>query len=140
MPYCQRDEIGQVIGLFAVMQDGYASEFLTDDDTEVITFLNPLVSATPTIYALALAVIVDGEVVSIEPSAKIIGGFKIDAGVYEFFFTEEQEDNNYVALCYNHDYSVYVSSKGISSFTVSCFSNGVPSDPSTVSIEIKRVI
>jgi hypothetical protein len=39
MPYVQRDQEGKVIGLFAQPQEGYAEEFLSDDNPEVVAFL-----------------------------------------------------------------------------------------------------
>jgi len=41
MPYVQRDETGAVKGVYANLQEGYAEEFLPDDDQEVVNFLKP---------------------------------------------------------------------------------------------------
>lgn len=41
MAYVQRSESGIVIGLYANQQEGFAEEYLEDDSTEVIAFLNP---------------------------------------------------------------------------------------------------
>jgi len=35
MPFVQRDESGRICGQFANLQDGYAEEFLSDDDPEL---------------------------------------------------------------------------------------------------------
>lgn len=41
MPYVERNENGVVVGLYANFQEGYAEEWLEDDDPEVLAFLNP---------------------------------------------------------------------------------------------------
>jgi hypothetical protein len=41
MPYVSRDESGNITGVFANLQSGYAEEYLPDDDPEVIAFLEP---------------------------------------------------------------------------------------------------
>ncbi len=40
MPFAQRDEMKQVVGLFANAQPGFAEEWLNDDDPEAIAFLD----------------------------------------------------------------------------------------------------
>lgn len=47
MPYVQRDEEGAVKGVFANPQEGYADEFLEDENSEVVAFLNPPVMPQP---------------------------------------------------------------------------------------------
>ncbi|MBB4407105.1 hypothetical protein [Agrobacterium radiobacter] len=39
--YVQRVETGAIVGLYASFQEGFAEEFLEDDNPEVIAFLNP---------------------------------------------------------------------------------------------------
>ena len=41
MPYVQRDINGNVKGTYANSQSGYAEEFLPDDNTEVLVYLEP---------------------------------------------------------------------------------------------------
>jgi hypothetical protein len=41
MPYIQRDGLNAIIGLYANPQEGYAEEFLPDDNAEVIDYLTP---------------------------------------------------------------------------------------------------
>jgi hypothetical protein len=41
MPYVSRDDSGNINGLYANPQPGYAEEFLPDDDPEVVAFINP---------------------------------------------------------------------------------------------------
>jgi len=41
MPYVQRDTGGNVIGVYARLQPGYATELLADNDPAVIAFLTP---------------------------------------------------------------------------------------------------
>lgn len=47
MPYVERDTNGIVKGLYANPQPGYAEEWIEDDDTEVIAFLNPTTPPDP---------------------------------------------------------------------------------------------
>ena len=39
MPYVQRDNDGNINGMFANPQPDFAEEYLPDDDPEVVTFL-----------------------------------------------------------------------------------------------------
>ena len=41
MPYVSRDASGNINGVFANLQSGYAEEFLPDDDPELVAYLNP---------------------------------------------------------------------------------------------------
>ncbi|MBY5698515.1 hypothetical protein [Rhizobium leguminosarum] len=41
MPYVQRDEQGNIIGVYANLQPGYAEEFLPDDDQDLLAYLSP---------------------------------------------------------------------------------------------------
>jgi hypothetical protein len=41
MPFVERDAAGNVVGLYACRQPGFAEEFLADADAEVIAFLDP---------------------------------------------------------------------------------------------------
>lgn len=41
MPYVQRDASGAICGIYANRQDGFAMEFLSDTDREVVAFLHP---------------------------------------------------------------------------------------------------
>lgn len=42
MPYVQRNNENQIIGIFSNMQEGYAEEYLDENNNEVIRFQNPL--------------------------------------------------------------------------------------------------
>jgi len=57
MPYVSRDQSGNINGLYANLQSGYAEEWLEDDDPEVIAHLNP---PPPPPYVDANARIDDG--------------------------------------------------------------------------------
>jgi len=39
MPYVQRDFGGNVKGIYAVAQPGYAEEFLPDENAEIVAYL-----------------------------------------------------------------------------------------------------
>lgn len=41
MPFVQRDQSGAITGLYARPQEGYAEEFLADNDAAVLAWLNP---------------------------------------------------------------------------------------------------
>lgn len=100
----------------------------------------PATPNTPEIYAIANLTITGGDVVSITPSAKIAGAFRIDTGVYWVFLSEELADTSYIPFCYNHGSTVYVTEKYQDFFVVNAETGGVPADPECISIEIKRVI
>lgn len=44
MPYVQRDENNNIIGVFNREQPGFAEEWLEPDDPEIIAFYNPPVT------------------------------------------------------------------------------------------------
>lgn len=52
MPYVERDNNGVIKGCYAVLQPGYAEEWLEDNDPEVVAFLNP----PPPPYGLPVSV------------------------------------------------------------------------------------
>jgi len=41
MPFVQRDSGGSIIGLYSLLQPGYATEFLATNDPAVLAFLTP---------------------------------------------------------------------------------------------------
>ncbi len=47
MPYVQRDRSGNMRGLFARRQEGFAEEFLAEDHPDVVAFLAPTVVSDP---------------------------------------------------------------------------------------------
>lgn len=40
--HVQRDEVGKIIGVYCYFQEGIAEEALSEDDPEVLAFLNPV--------------------------------------------------------------------------------------------------
>ncbi len=103
------------------------------------TGLIPTPEATPQVYAIAHMTIEDGAISSITPSARIGGAFYIDTGVYWVFFANPQPDTDYIPLCYNHSHDVTVSERYEDFFVVTAELDGLPSDPPSFSVEIKRV-
>ena len=97
------------------------------------------VEAIPQIYAIAHMTIEEGAISSITPSARIGGAFHIDVGVYWVFFASPQPDADYIPLCYNHSHDVTVSERYEDFFVVTAELDGLPSDPPSFSVEIKRV-
>lgn len=93
----------------------------------------------PSLYAIADIIISNGSISSVNVSAKISAVFYIDVGTYWVFFAETQPNTNYIPLCYNHNHTVFVSEKTEDFFVVSALSDGIPSDPSSLSVEVKRV-
>jgi hypothetical protein len=47
MPYAQRDESGNINGLYANAQPGFAEEYLADDDPAVAAYLDQLSQPPP---------------------------------------------------------------------------------------------
>lgn len=93
----------------------------------------------PLIYAIAHLTVDSGAISSITPSARIGGAFYIDVGVYWVFFATPQPDTEYIPLCYNHSHNVTVSDRYEDFFVVTAELDGLPSDPPSFSVEIKRV-
>ncbi|OOO22689.1 hypothetical protein [Agrobacterium pusense] len=56
MPYVQRDVDGSIIGIYSIFQPSIAEEEISDDDPEVIAFLNPVTIAA---YENAIQNVVD---------------------------------------------------------------------------------
>ncbi len=80
MPYVKRDADGSIDGLCEQLQEGYAEEFLSDDNPGVIEFsekAKTALAANPTIERMARAWDMTPEQV-VERIDK--GDFKIDAG------------------------------------------------------------
>ncbi|MGO7370076.1 hypothetical protein ACCT04_14690 [Rhizobium ruizarguesonis] len=80
MPYVQRNADGDICGLLGQPQEGYAEEFLPDNNPEVIEFAEKAkaaLAASPSIERLARLWDMTPEQV-VERVDK--GGFKIDAG------------------------------------------------------------
>jgi len=50
MPYVQRSS-GKVCGIYANAQQGYAEEFLPDDNAEVVAYLNPTLTKAQLVAA-----------------------------------------------------------------------------------------
>ena len=99
MPYVQRDE-GIIIGVYASQQQGYAEEFLPDDDAEVVAFLNPEpqpVETEPVRIACALRVpVVDGEVQQIGGAYRIMAMGLLDVGQFLAIFSHNLGIEPYV--------------------------------------------
>jgi hypothetical protein len=49
MPYVERDQSGKIKGLYVIRQAGYAEEYLSDDNPEVLGFLSPFASVPTSI-------------------------------------------------------------------------------------------
>lgn len=47
MPYVQRDDATNIVGVYAKLQSGYAEELLPDDDAAVVAFNNPPPAPAP---------------------------------------------------------------------------------------------
>lgn len=99
----------------------------------------PIPVQIPELYAIADISIADGAITSVTTSAQISAVFYIDVGTYWVFFAESQPNTNYIPLCYNHNHTVFVSEKTDDFFVVSALSGGIPSDPVSLSVEVKRV-
>ncbi|MBP2614743.1 hypothetical protein [Agrobacterium pusense] len=59
MAFVQRDPDGKIVGVYACQQDGYAEEFLEDDNPEVIEALAPSSITTITDFENAIQNLVD---------------------------------------------------------------------------------
>ncbi len=59
MVFVQRDPDGKIVGVYACQQDGYAEEFLEDDNPEVIEALAPSSITTITDFENAIQNLVD---------------------------------------------------------------------------------
>lgn len=59
MPYVSRDESGNINGMFANKQPGFAEEYLPDDDPEVVAFLNPPAPINPALDSMQPKTIAD---------------------------------------------------------------------------------
>lgn len=147
MPYVERDSGTHAIkGLYANAQEGYAEEFLADDDAEVIAYRNPpaiVPDPVPSLYAVAQITIADGEISGFEIASKFAGGFVLDTGSYYIFFAETQPDANYLAKAYDGGLvRAFISPENKAEdyfiVTVTDF-EGNPVDTPSLSLEIIRV-
>lgn len=60
MPYVQRDGLGNIIGVYANQQPGYATEFLAATDAAVVDFLTPQPASPGPVAVLQDALIAKG--------------------------------------------------------------------------------
>lgn len=139
MPYVERDINMEIKGVYANLQEGYAEEYLVYSDPGVTEFLDKKADILPSIHAIADIYISEGSVSFVTTSAGIGGAFYIDVGTYWVFFSAMQPDTAYMPLCYNHNHTVFVSEKYEDFFVVTALYEGVPSDPVSLSVEVKRV-
>jgi|GEM_PF-1412149 len=72
MPYVQRNQSQQVIGIFEQPQPGYAEEFLADDHADVVAFLTPPITATP--LQVRRALLAAGLLATVEAIVESAGG------------------------------------------------------------------
>lgn len=127
--------------------DGVASEMTPEEITE---YLNSTVDIgetsvlpAPQLYAVSQIRVSNGEVSSVDVSSRLSGVMRIDVGVYAIFFAEPMPDTSYLALGYNGgEYRCFVRSE--EKFEDYLIMNavdlaGIPADPSSISLEIKRI-
>jgi hypothetical protein len=98
---------------------------------------------TPTLYAVAHLSIADGDIASVNITAKLAGAFRFDVGQYWVFFTDEQPDTSYMALAYDSGSVrafVAESDKATDHFIITTTDfSGTFADPAEINLEIKRV-
>lgn len=107
------------------------------------TLTAPVADAIPYLYAVAQLTIADGDIASINITAKLAGAFRFDVGQYWVFFTDEQSDTDYMALAYdNGSVRAFVAEAdkftGYFVVTTTDFA-GELADPDAINLEIKRV-
>lgn len=96
--------------------------------------------AQPSLYAVALLTIADGEVSGVDVASRFSGAFWLDVGLYIVFFAETLPDTSYLAKAYDAAATVRVVEKAVDYIVVSAAdAAGDPVDPAEISIEIIRV-
>jgi hypothetical protein len=102
--------------------------------------LTPPVGA-PLLYAVAELIIADGIIDGIPLNSRLSAALWLDVGLYYVFFAESLPDASYLAKAYDGaNADVRVIEKTTDYIVVQAWdSNGDPTDPATVSIEIIRV-
>lgn len=69
MPYVQRDGSGNIIGVYANPQPGYATEFLAAGNAAVVAFLMPSLPVPNPVTVLQTALIDKGVIVEADLTA-----------------------------------------------------------------------
>ena len=91
MAYVQRDEAGAIIGLYTNFQEGFAEEYLEDDDPEVVAFRTPkteILNEEPQRTACALSVVVQNEeVTAVAGSFHVAGMIFLSEGTFLAVFS-----------------------------------------------------
>lgn len=100
MPYIEKRD-GEIVGVYANPQPGYAEDWLPADDPAVIAFLNP--PAPPPVQILgpisaATLSINAGEVLGIETALNFAVAFAIDVDKYWVLFSTPEPDTSYLVL------------------------------------------
>lgn len=141
MPYAERRD-GAVVGLYANAQPGYAEEFLSDDDSEVVAFRSPpAAQPSPSLYAVAKLTIAPGDVSGIDVNTRFSAALYMDVGSYLLFFAETQPDTSYLAKAYDDlTAKVAVTEATEDYITITATDDGgAPTDPAVISVEIIRI-
>lgn len=91
MPYVERTIAGKITGIYARKQDGYAEEFLAENNAEVVAFLNtpPVTPQVPGLIGSAGFTIADGTVATVELAAQLAGAY-YEQGYVQVYFLETQ--------------------------------------------------
>jgi hypothetical protein len=98
----------------------------------------------PTLVAMGQVKIADGDVTNVNISASLAGAFLFGEGEIWCFFASPQPDTDYIVLAYDSN-SVRAftedEDKTTEYFVIHCTDfSGVPTNPSTLNFEVKRVI
>jgi len=138
MPYVSRDAQGNITGVYAQPQPGYAEEYVED-----ATAPEPAPLPEPQLYAVALLAVADGEITGIDVASKFSAAMWLDVGIYYIFFAETQPDTSYLAKAYDAagGFNIAVTERGTDYLALAASdANGQPADPSEISIEIIRTL
>jgi hypothetical protein len=96
MPYVQRNNESSICGLFANPQEGYAEEWLDDDNHEVLAFLNPPVPpVAPHLNNGGLARFSGAAPVSVLEAIRMAGVTRISKGRYRVTHEEAMPSDQY---------------------------------------------
>jgi len=96
MPYVERVE-GPIRGLYAALQEGYAEEFLPDDDAEVIAFLVPP-AAPPYLNGGGLARFSGAAPVAMLENIRVSSVSRVSKGRYRVYHVTPYPTDQYSAV------------------------------------------
>ena len=137
MPYVERDEAGNVVGIYANPQPGFAEELMEGP----VSLAPPLAPpSAPTIAAAAFGLTVaDGDISGLDGGFNIGGAIYFGPGEYLVFFIQPIEGRYAPVFMAGGSVAMSATAADAYSMTIEARSDGVPADPDGFSLQVFKL-